>query len=183
MEEWRDIEGYEGLYQVSNEGRVKSLPKEWIGGNGAKLRKEETILKSGGTCWNRKYQMVVLCKNGKQKNMKVHRIVAQAFIPNPENKPFINHKDENPENNKVENLEWCDSKYNNNYGSRNERMSESQKTVGNKPVYQYSLNDVVINKFISLSEAARLNNLNDANISQCCKGKRKTCGGFKWGYA
>ena len=184
MEEWRDIERYEGLYQVSNLGRVKSLSKEWIGGNGCKCSKGETILKQGGTSYKRRYQQVVLCKEGKCSNKRVHRLVAEAFIPNPNNYPFINHKDENPENNCVENLEWCDCKYNNNYGTRNERMSESQKHVGCKSILQFDDNNNLINIFFSLSEACKVLGITSSgNISQACQGKRNKCGGYKWKYS
>lgn len=117
MEIWKDIKGYEGLYQVSNMGRIKSL------GNN-KTRKEKILsLKPS----NDGYIRVYLCKNGKQKPFSVHRLVAQAFLPNPDNLPEVNHIDENKENNHVKNLEWCDRKYNMNYGSRNERASISRK--------------------------------------------------------
>ena len=117
-EQWRPIEGYEGLYEVSNLGRVKSL----------KCGRERILkpqMKKKG------YLQVGLRKEGKYKMFKVHRLVAQAFIPNPEGLPQINHKDENPSNNRVENLEWCDSKYNNNYGTHNERIVQTMISNGN----------------------------------------------------
>ena len=117
MEEWRDIEGYEGLYQISNLGRVKSFPRPTTPGGILKINKR----KDG-------YCSVMLCKNGKTKRFSVHRLVAQAFIPNPNNLPIINHKDENPSKNIVDNLEWCDYEYNNNYGTLPKRLSEIAKT-------------------------------------------------------
>ena len=122
MEEiWKDIEGYEGLYQVSNMGRVKSVERmKWSGK--CYYKAPERILKprkNGGG-----YLVVMLSKNGKVKTCRVHRLVATAFIPNPNNLPQINHIDENKGNNHMENLEWCDSKYNNNYGTHNKRVSE-----------------------------------------------------------
>ena len=117
MEIWKDIKGYEGLYQVSNKGRVKSLNYRRTG--------KEKILSSSPNSYG--YLIVGLCKNGKQKPFYIHRLVAEAFLTNPNNLLEVNHKDENKENNHVENLEWCDRKYNNNYGSRMERVSVSLK--------------------------------------------------------
>lgn len=111
MEEiWKDIAGYEGLYKVSNKGRVYNLKFERFMGH-----------------ISNKYMCVRLGKYGKQKNYKVHRLVAQAFIPNPDNLPFINHKDENKLNNCVDNLEWCTREYNVNYGTAIQRMKATKK--------------------------------------------------------
>ena len=113
-EEWRPVVGYEGLYEVSNTGQVRSLDKYdslgvfWIG-------KLLSKLKVGG------YFMVKLRKDGIQKMCLIHRLVAQSFIPNPLNLPQVNHKDEDKTNNMVDNLEWCDAKYNMNYGTRQKR--------------------------------------------------------------
>lgn len=108
IEEWKDVPNYEGLYQVSNLGRIKSLRDK----NG---KAREKILKLKLSKFG--YYQICLCKNGKQKWYFVHRLVALAFIPNPNNLPQINHIDENKTNNYVENLEWCTSKYNSNYGT------------------------------------------------------------------
>ena len=116
-EMWKDIPGYEGLYQVSNLGEVRGLKHK--GSNKVKTLKQATN--------KRGYKRVNLSKNGKKKNYLVHRLVAMTFIPNPDNLPQVNHKDENPSNNNVNNLEWCTSKYNINYGTRNERTSGSHK--------------------------------------------------------
>ena len=125
QEEWRDIKDYEGLYMISSYGRVKSLGR-WVNyKNKGKKWQEGKILKplvkKGG------YLHVGLWKNGKLKFFTVHRLVAQAFIPNPNNLPQVNHKDENKENNFVKNLEYCDAKYNSNYGTRTKRIAEKQK--------------------------------------------------------
>ena len=126
MEEiWKDIVGYEGLYQVSNFGRVKSLAKYKNGNGGSKFWRKERILKPANT--GRGYLMVVLIKEKKRTTYILHRLVAQAFIPNPNNLPQINHKDENKTNNVVSNLEWCDNKYNSNYGTRNVRIIQTRK--------------------------------------------------------
>ena len=116
MEEWRDIEGYEGLYQISSLGRVKSFPRPTTPGGILKINKR----KDG-------YCSVMLCKNGKTKRFSVHRLVAQAFIPNPNNLPIIIHKDENHSKNIVDNLEWCDNKYNGNYGTVKERIGQASR--------------------------------------------------------
>ena len=117
MEIWKDIEGYEGLYQVSNKGRIKSLNYRRTG--------KERVLSSSPTSSG--YLVVCLYKNKKPKPFLIHRLVAEAFIPNSDNLPEVNHKDENKLNNRVENLEWCDREYNINYGNRNEKASESMK--------------------------------------------------------
>jgi hypothetical protein len=125
MEEiWRDIEGYEGLYQVSNLGRVKSLYRVTISNSGRRYTCQEMILRQGVS--TRNYRNVVLRKNCSSKTYSVHQLVARAFIPNPDNLPMINHKDENPSNNCVDNLEWCTAKYNSNYGTSVERMLKSK---------------------------------------------------------
>ena len=111
---WKDVKGYEGLYQISNLGRVKSLRYN-------KSQKEKILKAGSGT---HGYQLVVLCKKGKHKTTLIHRAVAYTFIPNPNNFPDVNHKDENKSNNCVENLEWCTKKYNQNYGNRNKKCSE-----------------------------------------------------------
>ena len=119
---WKDIQGYEGRYQVSNLGRVRSLSrKRWNGYTFTNL--EGRILKLRLNK-NKGYLNVILYdghRNGK--TIEIQRLVAQAFIPNPNNLPCVNHKDENPRNNKVENLEWCDYRYNNNYGNHNLKLS------------------------------------------------------------
>ena len=115
-EVWKDIPDYEGLYQVSNLGRIKSL-------NFNKTGKEKIMKPRTGN----RYYMTALWKNGIRKDYLLHRIVAETFIPNPENKPFINHKDENCFNNSINNLMWCTHKENMNWGTRNERISKANK--------------------------------------------------------
>ena len=114
---WKDIPGYEGLYQVSDTGQVRTLNYRRTG--------QTKILKPGYT--KDGYTIVVLCKDGKGKTYTVHRLVALAFIPNADNLTEVNHKDENKTNNHVSNLEWCDRTYNNNYGTRNKRASKTMK--------------------------------------------------------
>lgn len=132
MEVWKDIEGYEGYYQVSSEGRIKSLERIVKGvGNGGEFDKllPEKILK----LQTDKYTSVNLHKDGVGHRVNVHRLVAMAFIPNPDNLPEVNHKDECKTNNRVENLEWCSTEYNQSYGTKNQRISEKAKLrVGEK---------------------------------------------------
>lgn len=127
MEIWKDIEGYEGLYQVSNYGRIKSLARKVFVSNphftGYRHTKEK-ILKQGITGMG--YEFVILRKNNKNHQIYIHRLVAEAFIPNPNNFPEVNHKDENPKNNHVNNLEWCTHKYNGTYGTIKQRQRNAQ---------------------------------------------------------
>lgn len=152
IEIFKDIEGYEGLYQISNLGYVKSL----------RFGKEKILkpVKDG-----KKYLCVVLYKQGKHKMCKVHRLVAQAFIPNSKNLPQINHKDEDKTNNSVINLEWCDCQYNIDYS-----QSKQVRCIETGKIYSSTME---VEKQLGFSQS---------NISLVCNGKRKTCGGFHWKY-
>lgn len=176
-EVWRPVKGYEGLYEVSSFGRIKSLPR-----NGT-VNKEYIMI---GSIQKNGYKGVILSKNGKKKRVTVHRIVAEEFIPNPLNLPCVNHKSEIKTDNRVENLEWCDWGYNARYGTRGERISKVQKNRKDqsKPVLQYSMNGVYIGNYPSAKEAHRITGINYGNIKSCCKvGKPKTAGGYIWKYA
>ena len=164
MEEiWKDIEGYEGLYQISNLGNVKSL-------NYMKTKAEQ-LLKLDD---DRGYKKITL----KGKKFKVHRLVAKAFIPNPNDYPCVNHKDENHGNNCVDNLEWCTYEYNNNYGTIKQRLSE----LNGKPIGQFNKDTMeLIATFNSSWDAARHLKISN-HIVACCLGQRKTCGGYVWKY-
>lgn len=164
---WKDIDGFEGLYQVSNLGRVKSLGND-------KSRREK-ILKLGN-CHG--YLQVNLCKNGKRKKLCVHRLVAQTFLQNPQNLPEVNHKDEDKTNNSVENLEWVSSKENVNFGTRNLRVAEKLS----KKVFQYSKNGDFIREWASTHEVQRQLGFAASNISKCCLGNLKSAYGFIWKY-
>ena len=162
MEIWKDIEDYERLYQVSNLGNVKS-------------KKRNKLLKPYTT--SNDYLVVKLSHNNKQINYFVHRLVAKAFIPNPENKPQVNHKDENIQNNNANNLEWCTHSYNQNYGKRNKRVQEK---LGIK-INQYDLKGNYIKTFNSITEAQK--KCNTTHINECLSGKLKQTGGYIWKYA
>ena len=172
-EEWRDIEGYEGLYQVSNLGRVKSLRN-----NHGQFR--EKILKPGKNKLG--YLQVNLYKEGKIKRCLVHRLVAETFIPNVNNYTQVNHKDENKTNNCVSNLEWCNRKYNMNYGTRSKRASEKQSEnhadfSGSKhPQARKVLCITTGKKFNCVKEAAEYYHINRVSISKCCKEKYRYAG-------
>lgn len=168
MEEiWKDIKGYEGLYQVSNLGRVKSL------GNGKSNNSKVKILKP---CKNKDgYFLITLSKNNKKKSYRINRLVASAFIPNPNNLTQVNHKDEDKTNNRVDNLEWCDSKYNTNYGTRNKRIS--------KPIIQFTKNGEFVRKWDSATQVEKELSIKQQNISKCCGEKIKSAYNYKWGYA
>ena len=153
MEVFKDVVGYEGLYMIGSCGSVYSVRRNKI----LKPSKD----KDG-------YLHVSLSKNDKQKYCFIHRLVGQAFIPNPDNLPQINHKDEIPWNNCVSNLEWCDAKYNNNYGTHG------------KTVYQYK-DGVLIDVYPSISEAVR-NGFDSIKISLCHRGIIKTYMGYQWSY-
>lgn len=169
-EVWKDIKDYEGLYQVSNLGRVKSLPRKRVTPTKGTYYSVEKILKPGIT--DRGYQQVALCKDSKLKRCLIHRLVAQTFIPNSNNYPEVNHKDENKVNNVVENLEWCTSKYNANYGTRKERLKEKSINKPGKRVICITTGEV----FETLSKASKATKTDASDIGRCCKGKRKSAG-------
>lgn len=166
MEIWKDIEGYEGLYQVSSEGRVKSL------GNGKSNNSKEKILKSNKNRGG--YLKVDLHKEGKKKNYLIHRLVAQAFIDNPNNLPEVNHRNEDKTDNRVENIEYCNRKYNINFGTRTEKTQ--------KPILQFTKEGKFVKKWDGIREVERELGFSHSHISKCCKGKLKTAYGFKWCY-
>ena len=176
MEEiWKDKKDYEGLYQVSNLGRAKSLDR-YVKGKGHSLQlKKGRILKPMKD--NNGYLKVRLCNGEKSKTFNLHRLVAETFIPNSNNLPEVNHKNEIKTDNRVENLEWCDRKYNQNYGTRTEKCSKKLS----KPVLQYTLEGEFVKEWKSVTECGR-NGYNRGNVYACCRGKLKTYKGFLWEY-
>ena len=160
MEQWKSVEGYEGLYEVSDQGRVRSL------GNN-KSRKEKILKQQknkGG------YLKVSLCKDGHLKPLFVHRIVAKAFIPNPNNLETVNHKDEVKSNNAATNLEWMTQGDNVIYSQARQVQMFDKKT------------GELLSTFPSTREAWRVTGINQSSISECCRGKLKSAGGYKWRY-
>ena len=176
MEEiWKDIKGYEGLYQVSNLGRVKSLSKLIWNGKAYYISKEKILsLKPS----EKGYVKIALWKNREKEYFLVHRLVAEAFIPNPNNLPEVNHiidDFEHRSDNRVENLEWCTREYNNNYGNRNKKHSENIKRYKNpkaKKVKCITTNEI----FNCMKDAEEKYNVAYQSISSCCKGKLKSAG-------
>lgn len=176
---WKDIPQYEGYYQVSNYGRVKSLKRTIVDSRGISKTVNERILiarvKENG------YLQVSLWRNNKGKGEYVHRLVAMAFIPNPENKPTVNHKDLDIQNNHVENLEWATYKENNAYGDRLKRQGETFKANGkiSKRVNQYDLDGNFIATYRSMREAERINGICNGSVSTSIK-KGWNMGGYHW---
>lgn len=171
---WKDIVGYEGLYQVSSKGNVKSFKY-----------KTPRILKYHNDELG--YARLILRKNNKSIGCSVHKLVAEAFIPNPNNLPVVNHKDENPRNNDVSNLEWCTHEYNNNYGTKIERtiMNTDYEALADKnsiAVLQYDIEGNLIKEWKSANECKRVLGYDNSHIAKCCRGKQKTAYGFIWKY-
>lgn len=160
VETFVKIEGFEN-YEVSNLGKVRNIK------SGRMLKPQ---LNRNG------YLMHLLYENNKQKHLYLHRIIAIAFIDNPEEKPCVNHIDENKLNNDLSNLEWCTVKENNIHGTRTKRVAEKCF----KKVIQLDLNDNVLNEFESMTQAEQETGASVSHISSCCNGKRKSAGGFKW---
>lgn len=184
VEIWKDIEGYKGLYQVSNNGFIRSLDKfDSIGRRikGKHIKPQESRFG---------YYRVSLCREGKVTTHSVHRLVAQAFIPNTDNKPEIDHINTIKTDNRVENLRWVTKKENNENPLTNmhrKRGNEHPKPfkgkVGilhpkSKSVLQYTKDGIFVKRWESISLANK--HYNTAHISDCCLGKRKSCGGFVW---
>lgn len=177
MEIWKDIKGYESLYQISNTGKIKSLQRYVCSKNGSKQLIKEKIRKTSITTAG--YEYVVLANKGKNKTLLVHRLVAETFLPNPFNLKCVNHKDENKHNNNVSNLEWCNYEYNNTYKDIHLRRNKDNTT---RKVIQYDLDMNEIKRWDSIIEAANNFNTYSSNIMKCCIGERNHVNGFKWRY-
>lgn len=185
---WKDIPSYEGLYQISNLGRVKSLSKfHKISKDYSSIGywSKERILKNIED--KQKYFMVKLSKNGKLKNYRVHRLVAQLFVENPNNLSQVNHKDGNKHNNCFNNLEWCTCKDNIrhawinglNYNTEHQYLLGKSKS---KRVFQYTTNGDFVKDWESMTIVTKKLGISTQSISKCCKGLIKTAGGFVWKY-
>lgn len=191
MEIWKDLTGYIGIYQVSSNGRIKSLPRKIVRKNGQVAKVKETILKPGTDRYG--YSFVVLCKNRTKRTTAIHRLVAAAFIPNPDNLPEIDHIDGNRANNDATNLRWCTRKQNLNYQKAINNKRETMKKVNTwfkktgkdnhnaKPVYQYDLEGNFIKKWDCIHDAQRCG-FNHGNIISCCKGRLKHYKKYIWRY-
>ena len=170
IEIWKDYKDYEGLYQASNLGRLRSLDR-WVKSKSGSVRFcKGKILK---LCTDKYgYLKVGLWKNNKVKTYYVHHLVAEVFLPNPNNYKEVNHKDEDKTNNSVENLEWCSAKYNSNYGTRNERMSKSltNNIYTSRKVDVYDLDMNFIETLPSSKECGRKYKVHHSNVRNCCNG-------------
>lgn len=176
-EEWRDVVGYEGLYKVSNLGRVKSLDRIIPFGKFKKHIKGK-ILSPYLHCG---YPEVTLwdSKRGNNTKLRVHHLVSMAFIPNPKGYPIINHKNEIKTDNNVDNLEWCDYSYNLNYGSR----KGWQRRINGVPICKYTKDGVFVERYNSIIEAAEMNPpASGSNIRHCCCRQTPSCVGYVWRY-
>ena len=172
-EVWKDIEGYEGFYQVSNLGRVKSLKRTFIRSDGKTKTFQGKVLKHNVN--PKGYKYVNLSCQSKIYSIRIHRLVAKAFLENPNNYPCINHIDENKLNNNIENLEWCTYQYNNTYNNKQRcRMTKVSK---------FSKRGEFIRNYDSITEAGKDTGADGRNISACCRKKIKSCGGYVWKYA
>lgn len=175
-EDWKDIKDYEGLYQVSNMGNVRSTDR-YVNNNGGLEFRKGRLLKLSN---NKGYIQVVLCKDGKTKTYKVHRLVAETFILNIDNKPFIDHINTDRTDNRVDNLRWVTKIENMNNPLTKERLSKSKS----KPILQYDKNGNFIKEWNSALEVEKEIGLNHSNIGMCCnnKPKYKSVGGYIWRY-
>lgn len=180
-EEWRDIKGYEGLYQVSNLGRVRSLDRYTKSRWGTQKLEKGIIMKLS---YDRDgYQIICLRRDAKNSRFRVHRLVAEAFIDNPYNYPLINHKDENKANNCVNNLEWCSHKYNVNYGSCIEKRIKKTRNDPHRSKAIRCIETGII--YPSIMEVQRLLGYDASFIGKCCKGRSRyaTAYGYHWEFS
>lgn len=172
---WKDIFGYEGLYQVSDQGRVKSLERKvrhWRGERTVKERILKPSVDKDG------YLKVSLCDRKNKKNFFVHRLICEVFHENPDNKPQVNHLNEDKSDNRAYNLEWSTPRENNNFGTRNERIAKTQS----KPVGQYTLDGELIKVWASAREVKSQTGFYQTNIGAVANGKLKQAYGFVWKY-
>ncbi len=183
IEEWRDIKGYEGFYQASNLGNIRSLAVYSFKYQRVIQRKYPRLLKPETT--HDGYKRVVLSLYGKKRKFSVHRLVAASFINNPNNYPEVNHKDERTDNNRADNLEWCTASYNSNYGTLPKRIKErlAEKHPTAKVVNQYAMDGRLLNTYPSARKASEYFSVSPSMIERACRGQAKTAAGYKWSYA
>lgn len=182
QEIWKDIPGYEGLYQASTDGYIRSLDRKIPMRGGIQTRRGRVlkpIVNIDG------YYTVMLCKDGNRRIWRVHQLVAMAFISNPNKYCVVNHKNEIKTDNRACNLEWCDMRYNINYGSRTDiaRKTRYERKAGFKPVFQISKLGEILCCYESTADASRKTGIGQGSISNVCSGRTKSAGGFCWQYA
>lgn len=189
-EKWKDIINYEGYYQISNFGNIRSLDRKIRFNKGYSIKKGKMlkpILNKKG------YYKVSLSKNQKEKRFFIHRLVAIHFIENPLSKEQVNHKDGNKKNNRVDNLEWCTNLENQRHAIKNGLIDNEQRIqqainmgiINRKPVAQYTKEGNLIKEYVSIKEASILNGINSRNICNCLspnQPKNKSAGGYIWKY-
>lgn len=176
MEEiWKDVKGYEGIYAISSYGRCKSLQAKLGYG---RMEDKDGIMKIENIKHHNGYCTIKLTVNKIKKTARIHRLVAEAFIPNPNNYPFINHIDGNKLNNNVENLEWCNHQQNMEHASKHKLINQGIK----RKIKQLTLDNVEIKIFNSIREASKETNVNRDSISLCLKGIQHKAGNYKWEY-
>ena len=172
MEEiWKPVVGYEKFYEVSNKGRIKSLPRMVHAGHGVYYEKKGRIRKPVLNKGNG-YYMLFLAGKFNKKCVYVHRVVAQAFCENPKNLEIVNHINEVKTDNRAENLEWCSKEYNNSFNGKDQRSC--------KPIIKISMGEEYIATWNGAREAAKKLGIEYKNISAVCRGKRDSAGGYKW---
>ena len=176
IEVWRPVVGFEGLYEVSSFGSVRSLPKVHYAIDGRVFHYDGHIVPQ---YIHNGYYQVTLKKDGHQHPYTVHRLVAKAFLLNPNGLPQVNHIDENRLNNNVNNLEWVTKRQNMNHGTLQQRLKLKRKHV---QVNQYSMEGELLNTYFSIREAGRLAGVCHQSIRRCLLGSLKSTGGYKWGY-
>lgn len=204
FENWKPIKGYEDLYEVSNMGRVRSVDRcvAYKHYGGLTISKKQGRYLTPQVGKSNPYAYVMLCKNGIKKRLRLHRVVADAFVPNPNKYPVVNHKDENHTNNCAENLEWCTILYNNNYGMRTQRgaktqmmkypkgveherlarfratMKERKRACAERPIYLCDKEGNIIKEYRSAIEAGKELGLWPQNIRNVLYGRYKHTGGY-----
>ena len=174
MEEiWKPIKGYEGRYDISSHGRVRSFAQD----------RQTGKIKAGHPARKGYLHILLYDGAGNKKWYPIHRLVAEAFLENPDSLEQVNHKDENKENNFVDNLEWCSNEYNHNYGTRNERTGVSNRCCETTSLQVISIDEKgCVEKFDSIGEAERQTGCNHSNIVRTLKGRSHSCGNRQWFY-